>query len=156
MPNEIKDKFVTSAALTISLASLADGAGRQSTMVDNATARYQDVLVYVKCKMGSSPPNANSIIEVYLLRGDKDAGTEHLSDGAGTADAAFTPLNAQLIGALRNKASPSGGDVLYGEFQVYRPGPKWGIAIVNRSGQPFDSTGSNHWARYVGLNSEVQ
>ena len=156
MPNEIKDKLGASTALTMTLASLADGAGRQSTLVDNATARYQEILVYLKCKMGASAPNANSIVEIYLLRGDKDAGTEHLSDGAGASDAALTPLNAQLIGALRNKASPTGGDVLYGEFLVHRPGPKWGIAVVNRSGQAFDATGSNHWARYVGVNPEVQ
>lgn len=156
MANEIKDKFANSAAMTISLGSLADGAGRQSTMVDNATARYQEVLVYVKCKMGSSAPNANSIVEVYLIRGDKDATTEHRSDGAGASDAALTPLNAQLVGALRNRASPSGGDVLYGEFVVHRPGPNWGVAIFNRTGQALDSTGSNHWVRYVGVNSEVQ
>ncbi len=156
MPNEIKDKLGTSTALTMTLASLADQAGRQSTMIDNGTVRYQELLIYLKCKMGSSAPNANSIIEVYLLRGDKDAGTEHLSDGAGASDAALTPLNAQIIGALRNKASPAIGDVLYGEFLVHRPGPKWGIAVVNRTGQAFDGTGSNHWARYVGVNPEVQ
>lgn len=156
MPNEIKDRFATSTAMTITLASLGDGAGRQSTLVDNTMARYQEILVYVKCKMGSSAPNANSIVEVYVLRGDKDSGTEHLSDGAESSDAALTPLNAQLVGALRNKASPSGGDVLYGEFLIQRPGPKWGIAVFNRSGQPFDSTGGNHWARYVGVNPEVQ
>jgi len=156
MPNEIKDKFATSTALTITLASLADGAGRQSTLVDNGTARYQELLVYVKCKTGASAPTANSIVEVYLLRGDKDAGAEHLSDGAGASDAALTPLNATLIGVMRNKAAPSGGDVLYGEFMIHRPGPKWGIAVLNRTGQAFDSTGSNHWARYVGITSEVQ
>lgn len=156
MATEIKDKFATSAALTITLASLADGAGRQSTLVDNSTARYQEILIYVKCKMGSSAPNANSILEIYLLRGDKDAATEHLSDGAGASDAALTPLNAQLVGALRNKASPSAGDVLHGEFLIHRPGPKWGIAIFNRAGISFDSTGSNHWIRYVGINPEVQ
>lgn len=154
MPKEIKDKFSSVAAMTLTLASLADGAGRQSTMVDNGTSdRFRDLLVYLKIKMGASAPNANSIVEVYLLRGDKD-GTEHFSDGGGASDAAMTPLNAQLIGALRNKASPSGGDVLYGEFLIHRPGPRWGIAVVNRTGQAFDSTGGNHWARYVGINPE--
>jgi hypothetical protein len=156
MANEIKDKFSTSAPMTISLGSLADGAGRQSAMVDNAAARYPEILVYVKCKMGSSAPHANSIVEVYLIRGDKDATTEHRSDGAGASDAALTPLNAQLIGALRNKASPLAGDVLYGEFVVHRPGPGWGVAIFNRTGQAFDGTGGNHWVRYVGVNPEVQ
>lgn len=156
MANEIKDKFTTSAALTITLASLADAAGRQSTLIDNGTVRYQDLMVYVKLKTGASTPTANSVCEVYLLRGDKDATTEHVSDGAGASDAALTVLNAALIGVVRVRSSPSAGDVLYGEFLIHRPGPKWGIAIVNRTGQALDSTGSNHWVRYVGLNPEVQ
>lgn len=155
MANEIKDKYGSSTAMTITLASLADAAGRQSTIVDNTTNRYAEVLVFVKAKMGASAPNANSIVEVYLIRDDND-GTNHRSDGAGASDAALTPLNAQLIGVMRNKASPAGGDVLYGEFLIRRPGPKWGIIAFNRTGQAFDSTGGNHWARYVGINPEVQ
>jgi len=156
MANEIKDKYGTSAALTITLASLADAAGRQSTVVDNTSARYQDLLIYVNVKMGASAPNANSIVEVSLIRTDADGTTEHRDDGAGASDAALTPLNAQLIGALRNKGSPSAGDVLKGSFLVHRPGPKWAVAVFNRTGQALDSTGSNHWVRYVGLNPEVQ
>ncbi len=155
MPNEIKDKLGTSTALTITLASLADAAGRQSTIVDNTANRFSEVIVFLKIKMGASAPNANSIVEVYLIRDDND-GTNHRSDGAGASDAALTPLNAQLIGAMRNKASPAGGDLLYGEFLVHRPGHKWGIAVVNRTGQAFDSTGGNHWARYMGVNQEIQ
>lgn len=155
MPNEIKDKLGTSTAMTLTLASLADAAGRQSTIVDNTSNRYGEVLVFLKIKMGASAPTANSIVEVYLIRDDND-GTNHRSDGAGGSDAGLTPLNAQLIGAMRNKASPSAGDVLYGELLIYRPGPKWGIAVVNRTGQAFDSTGGNHWARYLGINPEIQ
>jgi len=157
MANEIKDKFGTSSALSITLASLANSSGRQSTLVDNSSVRYQDVLVFVNVKNSSSAaPNSYSTVEVYLIRSDNDATTEHRDDGAGTSDAALTPLNAQLIGALRNKGSPSAGDVLKGSFIVHRPGPEWGIAIFNRTGQSLDSTGSNHWVRYVGVNTEVQ
>jgi hypothetical protein len=156
MPNEIKDKFSTSAALTITVASLADASGRQSTLIDNGTTRYQDLLVYVKLKMGTTAPTANSVCEVFLIRGDKDATTEHISDGAGTTDAALTVLNTPLVGVVRNKTAPAAGDVLYGEFLIHRPGPKWGVAVINRTGQTLDATGSNHWVRYVGLNPEVQ
>lgn len=156
MPNEIKDKFSTSTALTITVASLADGSGRQSTLIDNGTARYQDLLIYVKLKTGTTAPTGNSACEIYLLRGDKDATTDHISDGGGTTDAAITPLNAPLIGVVRVKSSPAAGDVLYGEFLVHRPGPKWGIAVKNNTGQTLDATGTNHWVRYIGLNPEVQ
>jgi hypothetical protein len=125
--------------------------------VDNATARYQDLLIYVKLKTDTTTaPDADAICEVYLLRGDADATSEHITDGAGASDAAMTVLNAPLVGVVRTKSSPAAGDVLYGEFLVHRPGPKWGVAIVNRSGQALSSTGSDHWVRYVGLNPEVQ
>ena len=150
MPNEIKDKLSTSAALTITVASLADGSGRQSTLVDNATDRYQDLLVYVKLKTGTSP-TGNKTCDIYLIRGDDDATTEHLSDGAGASDAAITPLNAQLIGTVKTKASPSTGDVLDGEFLVHRPGPTWGIAIVNPSAPTFlsETTSGRRYRRRV-------
>lgn len=155
MPNEIKDKLTTSAALTITVASLADGSARQSTLINNATNRYQDLLIYVKLKTGTSP-TGNKTCNIYLVRGDDDSGTEHLSDGAGASDAAITILNAQLIGTVKTKASPATGDVLYGEFLVHRPGPTWGIAVENNTGAALDSTGSNHWLRWIGLNPEVQ
>lgn len=153
MANEIKDKFGTSTALTVTIASLANLAGRQSTLVDNTTARYQDLLLFVNVKTANSP-NAYSTVEVYLIRSDNDA-TEHRDDGAGTADAALTPLNAQMIGSLRSSSAPGTGEALKGSFLVHRPGPEWGVAIFNRTGQALDATGSNHWVRYAGLNPEV-
>lgn len=158
MPNEIKDKIVTaSTALTITIASLASsvvGVGRQSTILDNTTLLHQDVLLFLKIKQGTSP-TGNKSVQVYLLRDDNN-GTAHRTDGAGASDAALTVLNAPLIGVMVNKGSPATGDILYGEFRIHRPGPKWGIAIVHDTGVNLDSTGSNHWARYVGLNPEVQ
>jgi hypothetical protein len=157
MPNEITDKFDSSAALTITLASLASstaGVGRQSAIVDNTTNLYQDVLVYVKITQGTSPTGDKGVY-VYLIR-DDNHGTNHRSDGAGASDAALTVLNAAFIGAMRNKSSPSTGDVLYGEFLVHRPGPKWGVAVVHDTAVNLNSTGSNHWVRFVGLNPEVQ
>jgi len=155
MANEIKDKFGTSTALTITLASLANLAGRQSTLVDNTTNRYQDFLLFVNIKTANTP-NAYSIVEVYLIRSDNDATTEHRDDGAGTSDAALTPLNCQLIGTLRSSAAPGTGEALKGSFLVHRPGPEWGVAVFNRTGQALDATGTNHWVRYMGLNPEVQ
>lgn len=157
MPNEIKDKFSASAALTITLASLATstaGVGRQSTIIDNSSVKYQDILLFVKIKQGTSPTGSRGVY-VYLIRDDAD-GTPYRSDGAGASDAGLTVQNAQLIGVLRNKTSPATGDDLYGEFLINRPGPKWAIAIVHDTGVNLDSTGSNHYARYIGMNPDVQ
>ena len=156
MPNEIKDKFGSSTALTLTAASLASsaaGVGRQSTIVDNTTTRYQRVVVYVKLTVGTTP-TADKTMSVYLIRDDNNA-SNHRTDGAGATDAGLTIKNAQLIGVINVDAATS--DTPYhGEFVVDLPGPKWGIAIVHDTAVNLNATGSNHWVRYVGSNPEVQ
>lgn len=155
--NEITDRFDASTALTITLASLASstaGVGRQSTVVDNTSNKYLDVIVYVKIKQGTSP-TGNRAVYVYLIRDDNNA-TNHRSDGAGASDAALTVQTAACIGSMMNKATPATGDLLHGEFLITHPGPKWGIAIVHDTGVALDATEANHWVRFVGLNPDIQ
>lgn len=157
MANEIKDKHSASAALTITLASLASstaGVGRQSDVVDNSSARYQDLLIFVNIKLGTSP-TSNRGVYVYLIRDDSN-GTVHRDDGAGASDAGLTIKNAAMIGAMTTGTAAGSGDVLKASFLIQRPGPKWAIAIVHDSGVNLDATGGNHWVRYIGLNPEVQ
>lgn len=158
MANEIKAKFSgtppASTAMTISLGSLASstaGVGRQTTIVDNTTARYQAVEVFVKITQGTSP-TGNKFVYVYGIRSD---GTLR-SDGAGASDAGLTVLSAELIGVMPNKSSPSTGDVLIGSFIFENPGPEWGIAIVHDTVAALNSTGGNHSVSYIGINPEVQ
>ena len=158
MANEIKDKFGSSTALTITVASLASstaGVGRQSTLIDNTTDRWSKLHIFVKIKQGTTTPVSNRAVYVYLLKADDNA-TEHITDGGGTVDAALTIKNAQLIGAMYNGTTPAAGDVLYGEFLVHDPGRQWGVAIVHDTNVNLDATGSNHWVRYLGANPEVQ
>jgi hypothetical protein len=157
MANLVLDKFASPTALTITVASLASsiaGVGRQSGIVDNTTNRYQDILLNVNIKQGTSP-TGNKSVQIYLIRDNND-GTPIRDDGAGASDAALTLLNAPLIGVLINKASPSTGDVLKGNFLISRPGPKWGIAIVHDTVATLDATGSNHVISFIGMNPEIQ
>ncbi len=154
MANEIKDKFAASTAFTISLAGVADGAGRQSTMINNETTRFQDVLVFVKVTTGTSP-DGDSTIGVYAIRGD-DHTANIRSDNAGASDAALTVLNAELLGVIRTDSGGTNDTAYYGVFLFHRPGPGYGIAVVNNTGAALHATGGNHVARYVGLNPEVQ
>ena len=154
MANEIQEKFSASAAITISLASLASsttGVGRQSTIISNATTKYSKVIVYLKVKQGTSP-TGNRGVYVYGIRSDGTIRT----DGAGASDAGLTVLNAPLLGTMVNKSSPSTGDLLYGEFVFYDPGPEWGIAIVHDTAVNLDSTEGNHDYNWVGVLPEVQ
>jgi hypothetical protein len=156
MANELKELFDASTALTITVAGLASsttGVGRQSTIVDNTSERYQKIILYIKITVGTTP-TANRTIRFYLIRDDNN-GTNHRSDGAGSADAGLTVLNARPIGSILVPINTT--DVAYyAEFEIYDPGPKWGIAVVHDTGVNLNATGSNHWIRYVGANPEVQ
>src|SRR5262245_55466052 len=99
MANEIKALFGTTAQLTITLASLASASGRQSTFVDNSTTRRQKVHLYCKVTTGTSP-TANKGVYIYLLKADKTASPNVVTDGAGLTDAAWTLLSAQQIGGI--------------------------------------------------------
>lgn len=156
MANEIKELFGTGTALTITIASLASsttGVGRQSTIVDNSSDRFQKIYLYCRIRVGTSP-TANRTIRFYLIRVD-DNGTPHRSDGAGASDAALTVKNAIPIGTIFVDVTTSDLDY-YGEFVIQDPGYKWGIAIVQDTGVNLNSTSGNHWIRYIGANPEVQ
>lgn len=157
MSSLILDTYSSPTAFTITVASLAAstaGVGRQGTIVDNTTNRYQDIIVYAKIKLGTSP-TANTAIYLYLIR-DDGAATPIRTDSAGASDAAWTAKNAMLIGTLITGTSPSTGDVLSDAFLVRRVGPKFTIGIVNNTGVPLDSTGTNHVIEFVGVNSQAQ
>lgn len=157
MANEVKAKYGSPTALTITLAALASstaGVGRQSTMVDNSSTKHTRIKLFVKIRQGTSPTGDRGVY-IYVIRGDQD-GTPHRSDGAGASDAALTVQNAQMVGSLRNKTSPATGDDLYGEFEFDSPGPEWGVAVVHDTGVNLDADAGDHYIRYVGVTDEVQ
>ena len=164
MANAVLAQFGTATAMDITTASLASGSGRQTTMIDNTSAKFPALLIFVEIKMASgSAPTANSIVEIYLIRGDAASPTIS-DDNAGASDAAWPPAsttggpNAQLIGTLREGSSPATNDILYGSFYVENPGPLWGIGVINRTGQAFHATQplTTHAVRYVGMNLSIQ
>lgn len=154
MANEIREKFTSPASLTLTLASLGSstaGVGRQSTLVDNSTTGHKRIYIFLKVKQGTSP-TGNRGVYVYAIRGN---GTIR-SDQAGASDGALTVTNAQLLGVMRNAASPSTGDVLQGDIIFDDPGREWGICVVHDTGVALDSTEGNHAYSWVGDLPEVQ
>ena len=153
MANQINTKNIASAGFTITLASLASGSARQSTLIDNSSTDYPAALVYLKITSGASTPTAGTVYEVYLLRGD---GTIR-NDAAGASDAAITIENASLLGTIVVTATTS--KAFYGVFDTAGLGvlgPEWGIAVKNSSGQALNSTEGNHDYNYVYYVPEIQ
>ena len=142
-----QETFGSTTAFTITLASLATssaGVGRQSTMITSNTAR--SALIACQIEVGTTP-TANTLIYVYLLRGD---GTI-TDDGAGSSDAGITIINAPLLGTILCPAATS-NTKYYGVFDT-KPlgslGKSFGVAIVNSTGVALNSTGGNHVINYT-------
>lgn len=142
-----KDTFAAATTFTITLASLANstaGVGRQSTLVTSNTAK--SALIAVKFTVGTSP-TANTLIYVYLLRGD---GTL-TDDNAGSTDAGLTVINAPLLGTILCSAATSNA-TYYGLFDTKflgSLGSTFGIAIVNSTGATANATAGNFSAEYT-------
>ena len=154
MANEIRTKLGTLAAVTITLSSLTNGSGRQSTLITNSGG-YPGAMIYVKMRSNAAP-TAGSTYDVYLIRADA-ASPAITTDGAGASDAALTVLNAKCIGSIQLSASATTD--FQAEFDTAIAGPlgaRWGIAIVNRSGQTTGTTAGDHVVNYVPYLPEIQ
>lgn len=157
MANAIKTKTTAKANFTITLASLANNAARQSTMIDNSSDNYGRAMVYLRMKSSGTTPTAGSVYEVYLIRGDDPSSSTYRTDNAGASDAAITIENATLLGAIAVTANANKN--FYGEFSTRELGPlgpEWGIAVKNVSGQAVSATGSDFLAEYVYVYDEIQ
>lgn len=153
MPNEIRTKLDAVANFTITLAALASGSARQSTIVANPNNRGA-ALIYLILQSGAAP-TAGTVYEIYLLRADS-AGT-YRTDGAGAADAAITVVNAQILGTI--VVTNSLNTNFYGDFDTAPLGPlgfNWGIAIKNSTDQPLNAVEANHVKEYATYLPEIQ
>lgn len=152
MANSILTKFETEGSFTISLASLANGAGRSSAKISN-TGDFPAAIISLKIRSGGTAPTANRTYKVFLLR---DNGTL-ASDGWGGTDAAFTPANATLIGQIKVTANANTDFYIEIDTSDFGPlGEEWGIAIYNDSGQALNGTEGNHAKHYKYYYPEVQ
>lgn len=153
MANAILTKNVAQAGFTITLASLANGSARQSTLLDNSTTDYPSALVHIKIKSNASTPTAGTVYEVYLLRSDGAIA----DDAAGASDAAITIENAPLLGTI--VATATANKLFYGVFDTSPLGPlgpTWGIAIKNSTGQALHATEGDMDYNYTYYYPEVQ
>lgn len=150
-------------AFTITLASLAAGASRQSTLINNKVSINADgsgfpaAIVYVIIDSGAVAPTAGRLYEIYLLRGDNPLASNYRTDAAGATDAAITIENAQLLGTIVVTATAN--KKFYGEFDTAPLGPlgpEWGIAVKNNTDQALNATEGNHLKEFSYYIPEAQ
>lgn len=152
----IKELFSSAnQAITITLASLANGSARQSTAIDNSSNLYLDAPTMFKLKSGASSVSSVGIASIYAY-GSVDGGTTY-SDGASGSDGAITltsPPNVKLIGTVNMVANAT--TYIGGPFSVAAAFGNilpafWGIIVVNSTGAAFDGTGGNFSVFYQGV-----
>lgn len=138
----IKNEFNTAADLTITIASLANGSGRAATARDNSTGKYLSADVRVKIKTNAAGTSATGFVSVYLIRSED--GTDY-DDAFAGSDAAYTPVNALLLGTINAVANATTYHKVFDTAELGLSLPaKWSIGIVNSTGAALDSTAGNH------------
>lgn len=144
MAHEIQTKLDGWLNFTQTLASLANAAARQSTIVSNPNNRPAALLDY-RIESGAVAPTAGAMYEIFLIRGD---GTRR-TDNAGASDAAITVLNAQLIGTLQVTANTNTNFTdVFDTAPLGKLGTEFGTIVRNSSGQALNATEANHTKAY--------
>lgn len=166
----IKEALAGTTSLTITLASLASYASRQSTAVDNTTNLYLDYQVSGKITMGAGVATGDVILLLYGSDGT------YTSYPAGLSDAAITVPGIDRLGGLTMGQTIPGTNLIYYQrinclglaastavsfaftgianaFALLggNTPPKWGVVVVNCTGQALDATGGNHVINQTGV-----
>lgn len=150
--------YGTSTAMTCTINSLGASAtvGRQSTVVDNTSNKFDDALMTIILTTGtvSSPVSIN----VYIF-GSEDGTNYDQDDGVmGTSDAAYTVstssnlrgpvvISAPTSSKVYNKVIP-----IASFFGGVMP-RKWGFVVVNNTGGTL--AGSGNSATYTGITTTI-
>lgn len=144
----VKNNYLSAGtAMTITLASLGSGSGRAGTAIVNTSTLAISADIEVLIKTGASGTSATGYISVYLIRSAD--GTTYDDSFAGS-DAAYTPVNATLLGYINAVANATSYVGIFDTAQLGITLPqKWSIGIVNNSGAALDSTGGNLAVRYA-------
>lgn len=137
----IKNAYETADTPTITLASLANASGRGSNAIDNTSNKDLLAKVFLQIKTGASGVVASGYVSVYLI-GSAD-GTNYDDSFAGS-DAAYTPVNARLVGYISAVANATTYQKTFNlEDQGIELPQKFAIGVYNNTGAAFDTTAAN-------------
>lgn len=159
------------AAITITLAGLGTSSsnviGRESTVVDNTTNKFVDVLVSGQITVGTTPTiNTPIVVYVYApLKVAASVSTYPIATAAALTgvDAAATfeadQRNGLKFAAAMNVIATSDRAysfsfsvaALFGGVMPL----KWGIWVSNGTGVALNATAGNHWVHYTGIKYDV-
>jgi len=144
--SSIKQAFNAYGTFSCSVASLANGSARQSSVIDNSSGLYLDAFVKFKVKTNSNTGVTSlGYIEVFAFATVNSGG--FFTDNAGATDAAITPSAAIRIGtfpAIANNTTYYSQAMSVAEAFGGKLPYKWGIIIKNSTGAALDGTEASH------------
>lgn len=156
MPSEIRSTYKTIVTPTITLASLANGAGRVSAIIDNTVTRAPMAMVFVRITTGGTAPTANSPVRVYIIRHSNDGTLDLADNGLGSTDAALStePTAGEVLGSI---IVTTATNATYTKtFLAYDLPPDYNIAVWNATGQALNATASNFAVQVLPIVMEAQ
>jgi len=145
--------LAASAAITITLNSLANNSWRQSVYVDNNTNLYMGAILQFVFRVGTSPTSGT--IRAFLY-GAETADTNYSAGATGT-DVSYTvgnfegqlvPIHTVVVGTTSDeyfKTPPFNIATLFGNALPRR----WGVIVHNNSGVALNASGNE--VNYTGL-----
>lgn len=166
MPNNILKKYGSKTTLTASLASLASDtnllAGLESSVIDNTTDGFDDILVSGKITTGTSP-TASRQIEVWAIAWD-GANWPDVFDGTSSAEtitssdiknAICRPVAIMSTSNTSDRTYHFSGVSLRSAFGGELPS-RAVLFVVHNTGVALNATAANHELSYYGVYPQVQ
>jgi hypothetical protein len=155
MASKILATFETGITATITGTSLADAAGRISTVIDNTSTRASMAMIFVRTKTGAAAPTAGTPIKLYLIR-RSNMGTDLADNALGLTDAAVSvePIQAELLGSIGVTASTA--TVYEKSFLAYDLSPKYSLVLWNAIGNALSGTAGDHIVQVIPITPEGQ
>ena len=165
---DVKIKYSGWSAATITLASLATNStfsvGRESTMIDNTTNLYDDVLVAGKITTGTTTAtSANILVYVYGVVDTTTYPTPFTGSDAGVTLTSVAQASSFLkLGSVLTTHTSAETSVAheFGPFSVAQlfggiMPPKWGLFVTHNTSVNLNSTGGNHFININGITYTV-
>ena len=166
MPNSILKKYGSKTTLTAAVASLASDtnllAGIESSVIDNSTDGFDDILLSGKSTTGTSP-TASRQIEVWAVAWD-GANWPDVFDGTTSGETiTSSDIKNSICKAVAIMSTNATSDRVYhftgaslrAAFGGELPS-KVVLFVVHNTGVALNATAGNHEFSYVGVYPQVQ
>lgn len=160
--------YAAEATLTIGVASLGSSstfvAGRESTVVDNTSNKYDDAILFGKIQCGTTPTVSTQIL-VYVFAAPGDSATyPDVMDGTDSAET-LTSVGVgkgflKLAAVLDVDSNTSDRDYPFyvGSVAQVFGGvlpPRWALFVTHNTGVALNATGGSHFVKMQGVTYTV-